>query len=1057
MERVVRLALHFVGFVIILAVVILAAGLFAYSQLDIEAYPNPVAPMIEIITQANGWSAEEIERYVTIPIEAQMSGMLDLEHIRSQSLFGLSDVKCYFNWDPSYYLAQQRVLNRLSSLQLPNDLSPQLSPWSAIGEVFRYRVIGEGYTLDELKSAEDWILERQFKQVPGVIDVVSFGGYTREYHVEVDPFRLRGAGTTLPDVLDAVSRSNANVGGGRLQIGEQSFDVRGTGLIRSLRDIGEIVVTEKHGVPVRIKDLAQTLTGASPRLGIVGKDVDPDIVQGTVLMRYGGNSLETLKGIHARVDYIRANHIMPPGMDIVPYYDRASLVRVTTHTVLENLLVGMILVSLVLWVFLGHLKAALITALNIPLALMVAFIGMVSTGTPANLISLGAVDFGIVVDSTVIMMENVFRHLGAAKGGTRLERITAAAAEVGAPMFSSTLIIGVAFIPLFTMTGVAGVIFAPMAHTYAFAIGGAILLALTLTPVLCFRFLHLEAPAAGDHSDPHADEHGPSNAVMRFLDRVYKPLFAFATTRRKAAIMIACIPVAIAAVITPLLGREFMPHLEEGNFWIRATLPVSINLEQTAKYVGRIRSIVLGCPLEGNCEMSKRGNPEIETVISQIGRPDDGTDPVGFYNVEIFAPLAQHDNWRKGVTKELLTEQLSDQLEAEFPGVVFNFSQMIADNVEEAMSGVKGENSVKVIGLNLETDEAKANDILHVMADVHGVEDLGIFRTLGQPSVRISPDRIQAGRYGLNVGDIEAIVEAAIGGRAVTQVYEGERHYDLTVRWAPQFRSDIATIRDIPVPTPDGASIPLAQVAKIEEEEGASLIYREDLQRYVPIKFSVRGRDLASTIAEVQKKIDQNVKLPYDVHLDWAGEMDQLNEATGRLAIVVPMVLALIVFLVHSTVKRWRDTLIVIAGIPVACAGGIIALALTRINLSISAFMGFISIFGIATQDALIVVTYAQKLWREGLSIEEGARVAAERRLRPVLMTTSVAMIGLLPAAVSHGIGSETQKPLAVVVIGGALILAVLPRLLQPALLVIAHKGDKRARTAPSPELQRAS
>jgi cobalt-zinc-cadmium resistance protein CzcA len=1034
-RTIVSLALKAQAVVLFGAVVLLGAGIWAYTQLDIEAYPNPVAPMIEVITQPPGWSAEEVERYVTIPIETAMSGMIDLDHIRSQSLAGLSDVKCYFSWKPDYYTAQQRVLNRLATLNLPSSLQPQLSPWNAIGEVLRYQLVGKGYTLEELKSAQDWILEKQWKQVPGVIDVVSFGGETKQYHVDVDPFRLRGAGVTLPQVLTALGNANQNVGGGRITVGEQSFDVRGTGLIKSLRDIAEVVVAEKNGIPVRIRDLAQVLVGHAPRLGVVGRDGDPDIVQGTVLMRYGGDSLTTLKGIHARLEHIRRFHLLPPGMEIIPYYDRTHLVNVTTHTVLENLLIGMVLVTLVLWAFLGHRRAALITAVNIPLALMAAFVGMVASGTPANLISLGAVDFGIVVDSTVIMVENIFRHLGGARPQERLKRVLDAATEVGRPMFSSTLIIGLAFIPLFSMTGVAGVIFSPMAHTYAFAIGGAILLAVTLTPVLAARYL--EAPGGTDH-----DSH--ENALMRVLSRVYRPVFQFALRRKGLAVGISAAVVGVAVIAASSLGREFMPKLEEGNFWIRASLPVSVSLEQSRKYVGRMRAIVLGCPRSGECEPGKRTRPEIETVVSQLGRPDDGTDPVGFYNIELFAPLAQRSHWRRGVTKESLTEQLSAELSREFPGVIFNFSQVIADNVEEAMSGVKGENTVKVVGPDVKVDEEKAQEVVRAMASVKGVEDLGVFRSLGQPVLRVSPDRVRAGRYGLNVGDVGAVVQAAIGGQAVTQVYEGERHFDLVVRWAAPYRKDPNTIRDIPVPTPDGSVVPLAQVAEVVQEEGPSLIYREDIERYVPIKFSVRGRDLASTVNEAEARIHSEVTLPYDTHLEWAGEIDQLHETTGRLLWIVPASLILIALVVYGTVKRWADALVVLAGIPVACSGGILALLVTGTTFSISAAMGFISIFGLAVQDALIVVTAAQAYWREGMSVEAGALAAAQRRLRPVLMTTSVAMLGLFPAAVSRGIGSETQRPLAIVVIGGALMLAVLPRLLQPALLVLVHGRERR-------------
>ncbi|MGO9065017.1 MAG: efflux RND transporter permease subunit [Myxococcaceae bacterium] len=1039
-QKLVAAALRQSTIVVVLALALVAGGLLAYARLDVEAYPNPVAPMVEVITQPVGLSAEEVERYVTIPLEVGLSGIVDLDHIRSQSLFGLSDVKVYFNWTPDYYTAQQRVLNRLSFVTLPNSLTPQLSPWNAIGELYRYQLVGPGYSLEELKTAEDWIMEKQWRQVPGVIDVVSFGGLTRQYQVELDPFRLKGEGVTLTQVINSIGNANQNVGGGTLNVGPQAFNVRGVGLIHSLRDITDITVAEKNGTAVRVGDLGQVHTGAAPRLGIVGRDDQPDIVQGTVLMRYGGESLSTLKGIHDRVERIRQLHLLPPGMEIVTYYDRTKLVNITTHTVLENLLVGMVLVSLVLWAFLGHVKAALVTAINIPLALLVAFIGMVATGTPANLISLGAVDFGIVVDSTVIMVENIFRRLSRPiEGVDRAGNIAAAAGEISTPLFFSTLIIATAFVPLFTLNGVAGVIFAPMAHTYAFAIGGALCLALTLTPVLANRFLDV-TPA------PHlSEEEAHSNWLMRFFDRVYGPLFAFAIRRKGWAVALAAFPVVLAAALSPILGREFMPKLEEGNFWIRASLPVSVSLDESSRAVGKIRRIVLGCPVDEECTPERRRRPEIATVVSQLGRPDDGTDPVGFYNIELFVPLTPSSKWRKGMTKEKLTDEMSSALKEAFPGVVFNFSQVIADNVEEAMSGVKGENTIKVVGPDIKVDEQKAQEIYQVMRGVRGVEDLGIFRSLGQPNVRITPDRVACGRYGINAGDVGAVVQAAIGGQAVTQVYEGERHFDLTVRWRPEDRRNLAVIRDIPVPTPDGTTVPLGTVAQVTEEEGPSLIYREDQQRYVPVKFSVRRRDLASTIEEARAGIAERVRLPYDTHLEWAGEINELKETNQRLVVIVPLTVLLIAFLVYTSVKDWKDTLIVLGGLPVAISGGVLALIVTGTNFSISAAMGFISIFGIAVQDALIVVTYAQRLWAEGHTVEEGALLAAKRRLRPVLMTTSVAMFGLTPAALSRGIGSETQRPLAIVVIGGALILALVPRLLQPALLVYAHRRKERA------------
>ena len=599
-------------------------------------------------------------------------------------------------------------------------------------------------------------------------------------------------------------------------------------------------------------------------------------------------------------------------------------------------------------------------------------------------------------------------------------------------MFASTLIIAVAFIPLFTLTGVAGVIMSPMAQTYAFAIGGAILLALTFTPMLASRALPM-------HNEEGEEK---ESAVMRFLTRIYRPLFAFSLRRPKLAIFIGVVPGVIALASSVFLGREFMPKLEEGNFWIRATLPISISLEQSARYVGRMRSIVRGCPSDEGapCTKEQQTRPEVQTVISQLGRPDDGTDVSGFYNIELLAPLRPTKEWRPGLTKEGMTQEIQKDLSNAFPGVVFNFSQVISDNVEEAMSGVKGENTVKVVGPDLHVNEAKADEIAAVLAKVPGVQDLGVFRSLGQPAIRITPTRTEIGRYGLNTGDVAAVVQAAIGGQVITQVFEGEKHFDLILRWAEQYRRDVRSIRNILVSSPDGSQVPLGQLAEVVEEEGPSVIFREDLKRYVPVKFSVRGRDLGSTIAEGQARIKDAVKLPYDTHLEWDGEMNQLRETTERLLVIVPVTLLIIAFLAFSSAKNWRDTLIVLLGIPVACSGGLMALYVTGTDFSISAAMGFISILGVAVPDALLVVTYARQLREAGHTAEESALLAAERRLRPVLMSTFVAMLGLFPAAVSRGIGSETQKPLAIVVIGGALALVILPRLLQPALVTLAHR-----------------
>jgi cobalt-zinc-cadmium resistance protein CzcA len=1037
-ERIVRAALEHRIVVLLLALALLGTGLFAYTRLDIEAYPNPVPPMVEVLTQPNGWSAEEVERYVTIPLEVGLSGIPGLKFVRSQSLFGLSDVKCYFEWGTDYWASRQEVLNRLQFVTLPQGLQAQISPWNAIGEVFRYTVEGPGYTLDELKTAQDWILERQWRRVPGVIDVVSYGGLTREYHVEVDPFRLRAHRITLAQVTQGIANANMNVGGQRLTLGEQSYDIRGVGMLRNVHDIEDVVVAESLGVPIRVRDIADVHIGAAPRLGMVGQDDHNDVVQGVVLMRYGAETPAVLQGIYERLEYIKKNHLLPPEMVIRPYYDRGDLVHVTTHTVIENMLVGISLVVLVLFLFLGNLRAALVTAINIPLALMGAFIGLVCSGTSANLISLGAVDFGIVVDSTVIMMENVVRHLGPHGSGSMRQRILAAAAEVARPLGFSTLIIGTSFLPLFTMVGVSGVIFSPMARTYALAIGGGIVLALTLTPVLI-------------HCALSPDFEEKENILMRALHRFYDPLFDLALGHPRAATLFRLLPILLCFALFPFLGREFMPKLEEGNLWIRAAFPMSISFEQSAHNVARLRRIVRGCPADPQapCDDRLRSRPEILSVVSQLGRPDDGTDVTGFFNIELFAPLKPFDEFRAGVSKEKLIEDLTAELQEEFPGVVFNFSQMISDNVEEAIAGVKGENSVKVFGPSVVQNEANAHALMQVMDKVPGVKDLGLFRSLGQPGIQITPNRHACARYGLNTGDVDAVILAAIGGQAVTQVYEGEKSFALTVRWAAAHRQSVEAMRRITVTTPEGINVPLGQLASIAMTDVPATIYRENGQRYAPIKFSVRGRDLAGAIEEAERSIAAQVHLPYDSHLEWAGEIGELRKAQERLMIIVPLSLLLIAFLVYSSVRNGLDTLIVLIDIPVACTGGILALLVTGEHFSVSAAMGFVSIFGIAIQDAILVVTYFQNLHLvEGHTIEKAAREAAEKRFRPVLMTTLVATIGLLPAALSHGIGSQTQRPLAIVVIGGSLIVALLTRVLQPTLLVVSYQWRERRRLA---------
>jgi cobalt-zinc-cadmium resistance protein CzcA len=1052
-QRIVASALKFRAIVILTALLVVVAGIAAASSLDIEAYPNPCPPLVETLVQPMGWSAEEVERYVTIPMEVGLSGMPGLTYLRSQSLFSLSDVKCYFAWGTDYWADRQEVINRTTTwIQLPNGLQSQLSPWNAIGEVFRYTLRGKGYSLADLKTAEDWIMERQWRQVQGVIDVTSYGGTTKQYHVDVDPYRLRGHNVTLTQTITALQNANSNVGGQRLSMGEQSYDVRGIGLLgyfgTPLTDIENVVVTQpplvngiNTGTPVRVKDVAEVTIGYAPRLGMVGHDDDDDVVQGIVLMKYGGQAVPTLEGIKQKVKFIEDNDILPPGMKIEPYYDRGNLTKLTVHTVLENAIVGIALVFIVLVLFLSNARAAVITAINIPLALTVAIIGIVATGQSANLLSLGAVDFGIIVDSSIIMMENIFRRLGPSGKGPMMERVLAGAREVGTPMTYSAVIIGLAFLPLFTLVGVPGAIFAPMARTYAMGITGGILFAMTLTPVLASEFL-----------PPHHEEN--ENFLMRALHKLYNPFFDAALRRPKLSLLVRLVPIGLGIALFPLLGRDFMPKLEEGNLWIRATMPMSISLEQSTKYTTRMRRILRGCPLdpEAPCDDAHRKHPEVVTVISQLGRPDDGTDVTGFFNIEFFAPLKPFDEWPRGLTKDKLTEELNKELTEAFPGAIFNFSQYILDNVEEATAGVKGANSVKIFGPDLEQNERYAEQVVDVMRTVPGIVDLGLFRTLGQPDLKITPDRRELARYGLNTGDVANVVQSALGGLTgngapIVEVYEGDKFFDLTVRWKEQYRSSIEAIREIPVSTPSGSYIPLGQIAKIEAVTGPTSIYRENLQRYAPVKFGVRGRDLAGAIEDAQKRIKEQVHLPYGMHLDWQGEIQELKKIEQRLVIIVPLTILLIGFVVYVAVGNWIDTLIVLIDIPVAITGGVLALLVTGEHFSVSAAMGFISIFGIAIQDAILVVTYFQRLhdWEEH-SIEEAAREAAEKRFRPVLMTTLVAMLGLLPAAMSNGIGAQTQKPLAIVVIGGSFILAVLTRVLQPPLLVLAHRWMERNR-----------
>jgi cobalt-zinc-cadmium resistance protein CzcA len=1021
---------------IVLLLIVFCAGIVSFMKLNIEAYPDPVPPLVDIVTQSTGQSAQEIERYITIPIEVQMAGIPNVTAIRTISLFGLSDVKLQFTYDFTYQQAEQWVINRLAQLPpLPNGAQPQLSPWSPIGEIYRYRVVGPpGYSVTDLKTIEDWILQRRFKAVPGVIDVIGWGGKSKTYEITVDLNQLVNHGLTLPQMLQVLNASNINVGGQTVNFGPQAAVVRGVGLIRSMDDIRSTMLTSRNGSPVLLRDVARVTVGHQPRLGIAGQDDNDDIVQGTILMRRGEQSLPTLQRVQSEVNRINGSGSLPPGVRIEKIYDRTELINVTTRTVLHNMLFGIVLIFLVQWAFLGNLRSAIIVATTIPFALFFAITILVLRGESANLLSVGAIDFGLIVDATVIMVENLFRHLGEDAearhtGHSLMHRVRVpfdlhgkyavianAAVEVNQAIFFSAAIIIAGFVPLFTLSGVEGHIFGPMAKTYAYAIAGGLLATFTVSPALGALLLSER-------------EKESETLVVRALRRVYRPVLEFALANRIVTLGAAMLLVLLAALGAWTLGLEFLPKLEEGNFWIRATMPPSISLEEGNGYVNRMRNVI-------------KSFPEVVTAISQHGRPDDGTDATGFFNAEFYVPLKPADTWPKGIDKDSLTRQVNDALETQFPGVEFNFSQNIQDNVEEAASGVKGENSIKLFGNDLETLEKNARKIKQVMSTVPGIVDLSVFTSLGQPTVKIDIDRARAARYGLTPGDINSTIQAAIGGQAGGDLFEdgSDRHFPMVIRLAPEYRENLDAIRRITIGTPNSAGngviqIPLSDVANVSLVSGASFIYREQEQRYIPIKFSVRDRDLGSAVLEAQQKVAQQVQLPGGYRVEWAGEFGDLQEAIKRLAVAVPLSLVLICMLLYLNFSSIVDTLLAASVMPMALIGGIFALYVTRTPFSVSAAIGFIALFGIAAMDGIIVISYYNKLTRDGLDRVNAIFRTCEVQMRPVMMTCIAACVGLLPAAVSTGIGSQVQKPLALVVVGGILLAPVLILIVLPVLI----------------------
>jgi cobalt-zinc-cadmium resistance protein CzcA len=1011
------------------------AGAIGFMKLNIEAYPDPVPPLVDIVTQSSGQSAEEIERYITIPIEIQMAGIPNISAIRTISLFGLSDVKVQFTYDFTYQQAEQWVINRLSQLPpLPNSAQPTISPASPIGEILRYRVVGPpGYSVQDLKTIEDWMLERRFKAVPGVVDVNGWGGKTKTYEVTIDQGKLVHYGLTIPNVISALNNANINVGGQTVNFGPEAAVVRGVGLIHSLDDIRNTMVTSTNGTPVLVRDVATVNIGNLPRLGIAGQGNDDDIVQGIVLMRRGAESMPTIERVEALIKKINTTGILPPGVHIERIYDRSELIQLTTHTVLHNMVEGIVLIFLLQWIFLGNLRTAVIVSVTIPFALAFAIGLMLIRGESANLLSVGAIDFGLVVDATVIMVENIFRRLSQPPGQRftrsalvqrssspmefrgKFRVIANAATEVNKSIFFSAAIIIAGFVPLFTMSGIEGHIFGPMAKTYAYAICGGLLATFTITPALSALML-----------DDHMEE--KDTIVVRAMHKVYQPVLEFMLVNKVITLGMIIFLLVGAGFAVRTLGLEFLPKLEEGNFWIRATMPTAISLQEGNGYVNRMRRII-------------DSYPEVVTVVSQNGRPDDGTDATGFFNAEFFVPLKPFDTWPAGIDKEALTQEMTDKLQAEFPGVDFNFSQYIEDNVEEAASGVKGENSVKLFGNDLEVLEKTANKMKDVMATVPGIADLAVLASLGEPTVRIDVDREKAARYGLQPGDVNATVTAAIGGQAAGNLYEdgSDRYFPIIVRLAPEYRQSLDTIRHIMIgatnPAGGVVQIPLTDVANVHLTSGAAFIYRENQERYIPVKFSVRGRDLGTTVLEAQRKIEEQVQIPGGYHLEWVGEFGNLQEAIGRLAVVVPLAIVLICLLLYINFGSLTDMLLAASVIPMALIGGIFTLYFTGTPFSVSAAIGFVALFGISAMDGIIVLTFFNQSLEGGLDRATAIMRTCHVQFRPVMMTCIVAAVGLGPAAMSNGIGSQVQKPLALVVVGGIMLAPILILIVLPVLI----------------------
>jgi len=1037
-----------------------AAGLFAFHVINIESYPNPTPVILEITAEGPGLSAEEIERYYTIPMEIGLYATPGVQVIRSTSFYGLAFIRVVFKWGVDYDFAYaQATLALEQNVTLPGGQIPSVNQNSGSGEIYRYTVQGpKRYSITDLRTVQDWIVLRRLSTINGIINVNSWGGTTKEFDIQVDPLKLEAFSVTVPQILTAVANANINVGGREIVMGEQSINIRGVGLIDDggnedltqgykVKDIENIVLGQMSGTPILVKDVAKVVMTYTPRLGIFGLDTNDDAVGSIVVMTRTKQTSEMLPKVRAEVDAMNSDGSLPPGVKVVPFYDRGYLINLTTHTVLHNLIFGIVLVFLIQWLFLGDLRSAIVVGVNIPFALFFAIILLVLNHESANLLSIGAVDFGIIVDSAVILMENIFRnfqrpkeesqsllarltdgfygpdptmslHTSPSVGQTwtdRLRLILVSALQVDKAVFFSVLITVAAFVPLFTMQGVEGQIFGPMARTYGFALAGALIATFTVTPALT----HFLLPE-------HLQE--TETLVVRLLHKVYDPTLRFSLAHRGLMVGIGIVFLVVAAFLSQHLGSEFLPALEENNYWIRASMPTTLSLQAGEAATRKLRLILLK-------------HPEVICVTSQHGRPDNGTDASPFSNVELFAPLKPLDQWTKGMTKDKLTEEIQAEFTSELPGVIFNFSQYVQDNIEEAISGVKSANSCKILGHDLETLERLAHEVQDQMSQVRGICDLGIFPVFGQPNLNIKIDRDKAARYGLNTGDVNTVVQAALGGTIASQVLEGDREWNLVVRYAPEYRDNIEKIRNIKVgyTTASGANayIPLSELAEVGLSTGGSWIYHETMSRFIPVKFSVRDRDLAGAVAEAQARIKQNVPLPPGYRMIWAGEFEDLQLAKARLEVIVPISLVLILFLLYCLFNSLRDTLLTLAGIPFAIAGGVLALYVSSQPFSISAAIGFVSLFGVSVMDGILMITFYNQAKMRGLKPMEAMYHASTARMRPLLMTGLSACIGLFPAAISHGIGSQVQRPLATVVVGGMLIGPIMLLIIVPALRMV--------------------